>query len=213
MQLRPLSSCKLALLALTLATPLVAPGAARADNWTNTSTTAGGGIRTTSTSSKVGIGITGTGAIANTLDVEGRAAIGASYSGTSAAPTNGLIVQGNVGIGTASPGSDKLSVVGNVKATGTISADGGFKVKTWSMEVPDYVFDSAHYRPMALPKVEAYVKAHRHLPGVPGAAELHENGMDLASMNLILLRKVEELTLHLIDQDKRIAALSAARAK
>lgn len=70
------------------------------------------------TSGNVGIGLVTTDTIQNKLDVEGSVAIGASYSGTSAAPANGLIVQGKVGIGTASVGiSDTLSVSGTVSAT------------------------------------------------------------------------------------------------
>ncbi|HPR65485.1 MAG TPA: tail fiber domain-containing protein [Thermoanaerobaculia bacterium] len=65
-----------------------------------------------SVSGKVGIG---TSTPANKMDVEGGMAIGATYSGSSAAPNNGLIVQGNVGIATDSPAS-KLDVRGSVRA-------------------------------------------------------------------------------------------------
>jgi hypothetical protein len=61
----------------------------------------------------VGIGTT---APANKLDVEGSAAIGAGYSGTSAAPANGLIVEGAVGIGTSAPTSP-LTVNGTIEST------------------------------------------------------------------------------------------------
>jgi len=70
------------------------------------------------TSGKVGIGLLATDTIQNKLDVEGSVAIGASYSGTSpAAPANGLIVQGNVGIGTTDPGTNALKVNGTIDAT------------------------------------------------------------------------------------------------
>jgi hypothetical protein len=48
---------------------------------------------------------------------------------------------------------------------------------------------------------------------VPSAAALKAGGMDLAEMNLILLKKIEELTLHVIAQDKKLAELAAARKK
>jgi len=64
-----------------------------------------------------GVGI-GTTVPQNKLDVEGGAVIGASYSGTNAAPTNGLLVQGNVGIGTTDPGTYALSVVGSGYSSG-----------------------------------------------------------------------------------------------
>jgi hypothetical protein len=89
-----------------------------------------------------------------------------------------------------------------------ITANTSFKVKNWTMEVPDYVFDEKNYRPMSLPDVERFVKKNKHLPEVPSAAEMKRDGMDMAGMNLLLLKKVEELTLHVIEQDKKIQALS-----
>lgn len=81
-------------------------------------TTAGNTYLATTSGKNAGIGLATTDTIQNKLDVEGSVAIGASYSGTSAAPANGLIVQGKVGIGTASVEvSDTLSVSGTVNAT------------------------------------------------------------------------------------------------
>ena len=65
-------------------------------------------------SGNVGVGTTSP---ASKLDVEGSVAVGAAYSGTSAAPANGMIIEGNVGIGTTSPAA-KLEVSGAVAATG-----------------------------------------------------------------------------------------------
>ena len=81
-------------------------------------TTTGNTYLATTSGKNAGIGLAATDTIQNKLDVEGSVAIGAGYSGTSAAPANGLIVQGKVGIGTASVGvSDTLSVSGTVNAT------------------------------------------------------------------------------------------------
>jgi hypothetical protein len=198
------SLCRLGSPGVALAAVLLPLGVAHAaDTWVGTT----GYLRTSGTGTKVGVGITGTGAVQNRLDVKGACAIGSYAGALPAAPLNGLIVSGNVGIGTNAPG-DKLSVVGNIKATGTISADGGIKVKTWSMEVPDYVFGETH-RLAPLSEVESYVNTHKHLPEIPSAKQLGKQGMDLAQMNLLLLKKVEELTLYAIDQDKKLAALSA----
>jgi len=77
----------------------------------------------------VGIGTT---TPANKLDVEGSLAIGSTYSGTSAAPANGAIIEGNVGIGTTSP-SQKLDVNGGIKTTNfqmTNGAVNGYVLKS-----------------------------------------------------------------------------------
>ncbi|MGB0521701.1 MAG: hypothetical protein ACPGJS_02015 [Flammeovirgaceae bacterium] len=67
---------------------------------------------------------------------------------------------------------------------------------------PDYVFDRS-YLLKSLPEVEAYIKKHKHLPNIPSAKEVKENGLDLGEMNRLMLEKVEELTLHLIQQHKQ----------
>ena len=78
------------------------------------------------TNPQVGIG---TNAPVNTLDVEGGAAIGAAYSGTSAAPANGLIIEGNVGIGKNSA-AQRLDVSGNAAVSGTITSGTGITATT-----------------------------------------------------------------------------------
>ena len=113
-----------------------------------------------------------------------------------------------IGLGTTAP-TQALHVIGNGLLTGFLQADGGIKVKTWSMEVPDYVFDAERYKVQSLDEVDRFIKQQRHLPEMPSATELKENGMDLAEMNLRLLKKVEELTLYAIEQDQRIKQLAA----
>ncbi len=70
----------------------------------------------------------------------------------------------------------------------------------------DYVFDE-EYDLKPLDEVEAFVKSNKHLPGVPSASELKENGMNVSEMSNILLEKVEELTLHLIRLQKEVEQL------
>ncbi len=72
----------------------------------------------------------------------------------------------------------------------------------------DYVFED-NYDLKSLKEVENYVKENKHLPGVPSAAEISENGMSVSQMSNLLLEKVEELTLHMIQLQKENEALKA----
>jgi len=54
---------------------------------------------------------------------------------------------------------------------------------------------------------------YKHLPEIPTAAHVEENGVGLFEMNVLLLKKVEELTLYILDQNKRIEALENAKTK
>lgn len=101
---------------------------------------------------------------------------------------------GNVGIGTSFPDS-KLSVNGSIHAK-EVKVDNNFPV-------PDYVFET-NYPIASLKKVNAFITKNKHLPDVPSASEIKKNGMDLGEMNLRLLKKVEELTLYLIEKDKQL---------
>lgn len=74
--------------------------------------------------------------------------------------------------------------------------------------VADYVFDE-NYDLKSLSEVESYVKENKHLPGIPSAEEIEQNGVSLSKMSNMLLEKVEELTLHLIRLEKENAELKA----
>lgn len=104
---------------------------------------------------------------------------------------------GQVLIGTTTPYSDyKLSVAGNVIADKV-------KVKKSTNGVwPDFVF-SPTYNLLTLTEVERFVKQNRHLPEIPSASEIEKDGQDLGEMNRLLLKKVEELTLYLIEINKK----------
>lgn len=104
---------------------------------------------------------------------------------------------GDVAIGTTTPGPYKLTVEGTIGARRMKVAQG-----TW----PDYVFEEDYHLP-ALAEVEDYIKANKRLPDVPSAAEVKKDGLDVGEMNERLLRKVEELTLYVIEQQKQVNAL------
>jgi hypothetical protein len=101
---------------------------------------------------------------------------------------------GNVGIGTTDTKGYKLAVNGDAMFT-------RIKVKAYA-NWPDYVFGE-NYELMPLQDLEAYVKKHNHLPEVPSAKEIEKDGIDVAEMNKIMLKKIEELTLHVIEMEKR----------
>lgn len=68
---------------------------------------------------------------------------------------------------------------------------------------PDYVFEHEH-RLMPLTELEAFVKQNKHLPDIPSANDIKENGLSLAEINALLVKKVEELTLYVIELNKKI---------
>lgn len=103
---------------------------------------------------------------------------------------------GNVGIGKQNP-TDKLEVNGQIHAK---------SVKVNLKEWADYVFLEG-YDLVRLREIENYINTHGHLPEVPSTEEVQENGIDLGQMNTLLLKKIEELTLHLIEKDHQVEKL------
>ncbi len=104
---------------------------------------------------------------------------------------------GNVGIGTTDTKGYKLGVNGAAIAT-------SMTVKLYA-NWPDFVFAKTYgLRPLA--EVESYIKAHAHLPEVPSAAQVAKEGINLGEMDATLLKKIEELTLYLIEQNKKLEA-------
>ncbi len=77
---------------------------------------------------------------------------------------------------------------------------------------PDYVFKE-DYPLKTLDEVKAHIEEKGHLPGVPSAKEVKETGVVLGEMNKVLMEKVEELTLYILQQEERIKALEAALEK
>ena len=71
----------------------------------------------------------------------------------------------------------------------------------------DFVFDKT-YKLRTLSEVAQYIKLNKHLPDVPSTADVNKEGIDLAQTQAILLQKVEELTLYVIEQNKKIERLN-----
>lgn len=80
------------------------------------------------------------------------------------------------------------------------------EVKVEVIDWPDYVFAQT-YELRDLDEVETFINENHHLPEIPSEAEVKENGIELGEMNARLLQKIEELTLYLIEQNKKIESL------
>jgi hypothetical protein len=99
---------------------------------------------------------------------------------------------GNAALGTVPIAGVKLAVCGQIRATQVVVLPPG-----WC----DFVFEDGYdLKPLA--EVEQYIKQHKHLPDVPSASEVAEDGIEVGEMSATLLRKIEELTLHMIDLKK-----------
>jgi hypothetical protein len=95
------------------------------------------------------------------------------------------------------------------EATGDIFVNG--KITTKEIEVKidvwaDYVFQD-DYQLKPLNEVEAFIKEHKHLPGIPSEKEITENGLSVGEMNQKMMEKIEELTLYVIELQKEIETL------
>jgi hypothetical protein len=103
----------------------------------------------------------------------------------------------NVGVGCANP-SSTLTVNGTVESLG-VKVD---SVMSWC----DYVFDK-QYRLPSLEETREYIHLHGHLAEIPSTEEVRKNGLDLVDNQVKLLKKIEELTLYILEQDKKIKQL------
>jgi hypothetical protein len=103
---------------------------------------------------------------------------------------------GNVSIGTTSITNYRLNVWGRVRAHEIVVNTTG----------ADFVFEE-DYTLRPLSEVEAFIKANKHLPEIPSAKEMQEDGVGVSELQTKLLQKIEELTLYMIEQNKQLAEL------
>ncbi|MEE1962581.1 hypothetical protein V1387_07805 [Allomuricauda taeanensis] len=126
-----------------------------------------------------------------------------SYTAGTVGVSN-LNASGSVGIGTTNTQGYMLAVAGNVVAEAVkVELQGNW---------PDFVFEK-EYELIGLLETESFIKKYGHLPNVPSAKEVKQNGISLGEMDAKLLQKIEELTLHTIQQQKEIEDLKAANQK
>jgi hypothetical protein len=110
--------------------------------------------------------------------------------------SNSYILNGNVGIGTTNPTS-KLTVAGNINSREVkVTVDAG----------ADFVFEKNYDLP-SLDAVDKFIKENKHLPEIASADEMKKDGINLSEMNIKLLQKIEEMTLYMIEQNKKIIDL------
>jgi len=121
--------------------------------------------------------------------------IGANGGSEPAVGAINIDYSGNVGINTTSTSNYKLSVNGSAIFTQAV-------VKLYA-NWPDYVFKK-NYRLPSLSSVARYIRAHDHLSDLPPADDVKKNGIDLGANQAVLLKKIEELTLYIIEQDKKL---------
>ena len=123
---------------------------------------------------------------------------------------------GNIGIGVDSPKA-KLHIASNVMIGSGSPASGyilSINGKVISEEVrveldgdwPDYVFHNS-YKLTSLQQLEKFITSNKHLPNIPAASQVTKEGFDLGDMNRRLLEKIEELTLYIIQQEKKLNSL------
>lgn len=136
-----------------------------------------------------------------------------------------LANSGRVGINTNNP-TAQLTVNGKmlVGNPATVSLPGdynlyvdvGILTKKLKVAIPgtanwaDYVFEDNYHLP-ALSEVKTFIQSNKHLPGVPSAAEMVQNGLDVAEMDAKLLEKIEELTLYIIQLQEQVNELKAEK--
>ena len=135
--------------------------------------------------------------IANGVNTGNDGSLGLAYNLLTGKHNIVITRSDNVGIGTTNPQA-KLAVNGDIFSR---------KVKVTQTGWSDYVFEQ-NYPLLSLTEVEEYIGKHKHLPDVPSANSVEENGLDLGDNQAILLKKIEELTLYIIDINKKLENLS-----
>ena len=137
-------------------------------------------------------------------DINGGATGGGVSYPNNCGPGDNMIVDGSVTV--AATNTDKT--LETMTVNGRVKCD-GLKIQNWlftQKTPPDYVFGKNYSLP-DLNKLDEYIKANGHLPEIPSAMEMQKFGVDLTEFNMMLLKKVEELTLYTIEMKKELEQL------
>ncbi|GMN08183.1 hypothetical protein MTsPCn5_35720 [Croceitalea sp. MTPC5] len=136
----------------------------------------------------------------NTLTVTTNASSGGGGNSSSVWTESNTTASynGQVGIGVTTVQTEyKLAVNGKIRSK---------EVRVEQNNWPDYVFSKEYDLP-TLKEIQEHINEKGHLPNIPSAQEVEENGIELGEMNKLLLKKIEELTLYILQQEKRIQKL------
>ena len=107
---------------------------------------------------------------------------------------------GSIGIGTT-----------NVDTSYKLFVEKGIRTRLVQVDIdvwPDFVFDKKYKLP-SLKEIEQHIKEYKHLPGIPPAAEIEEKGLNVGKNQAALMQKIEELTLYIIEQNKKAEEMNA----
>ena len=108
---------------------------------------------------------------------------------------------GQISIGTSTPATGYL-----------LSVNGKAMVEELKVQLsqnwPDYVF-ADNYKRKSFDELRSYIAENKHLPNIPAAKDLEENGLELGEMQRRMMEKIEELTLYVLDLEKKISELKA----
>ncbi|HVW07712.1 MAG TPA: hypothetical protein VHC90_03980 [Bryobacteraceae bacterium] len=139
------------------------------------------------------------GANGNTFGLYINPTVTSAANWTSLEVTNGSSVfLGNVGVGTAAPCTANAPTGCVMSVNGAIQAKEVVVNTGWS----DYVFDPK-YSLTPLSEIASFIEKNHHLPDIPSAAEVADKGVSVGEIQSKLLAKIEELTLHMIEEEKR----------
>ena len=139
----------------------------------------------------------------NNINATNSVFIGKDTKAQTYGQTNQIVIGYNAignGSNTVTIGNDQIT---KTVLKGTVSAK---EIQIENPVLPDYVF-SPDYNLMPLGEIENYIKQNNHLPNIPSAAETANKGMSIGEMQNLLLQKIEELTLYIIQQNKKIQEL------
>jgi len=164
--------------------------------------TASGSFLQFGTSNNYASGITNT---AMTIDYLGNVGLGITTPGATL-DVNGTTYSRKLYVGTPDANTKTYMGTNDLLAVNGTAVFVKAKVAVYGGNWPDYVF-APTYHLTPLDSLEQFIKLNKHLPELPSAKEVEKDGIDLGSNQALLLKKIEELTLIVIDQNKQIQLL------